>query len=159
MLRASNHPRSGAQDAQGEAIRCHDTEQGWLLAAARTICTPEWMQHPQLARILCLSESTQASLIARLRRSWQKRAPRHQGRPADGSNLDVAVVTIGQLRAGDHPAGGMSLLPPEMQLAGPKARPNEAFIASDLWESGDARAILEAVSWLRFGLQVVRPVG
>ena len=156
LLRASTHPRSGARGSDESAIRCHDTEDGWFLAATKTICTPSWMRHPQLARIICLSESTQALLTARLRKSWLEMAPTRRGRPANGSNLDVAVVTIGQLRAGDPPARERLLLAPEMQLTGPRARPNEAFIASDLWESADTRAILEAISWPRFGFHAVR---
>ena len=156
LLRASTHPRSGARGGDESRISCHDTEDGWFLAATKTICTPDWMRHPQLARIICLSESTQALLTDRLRKSWMKMAPTRRGRPANDSNLDVAVVTIGQLRAGDPPARERILLAPEMQLTGPRARPNEAFIASDLWESADARDILEAISWPRFGFHAVR---
>jgi hypothetical protein len=156
LLRASTHPRSGARGGDESRISCHDTEHGWFLAATKTICTPSWMRHPQLARIICLSKSTQALLTARLHKSWLEMAQTRRGRPANGSNLDVAVVTISQLRAGDPTARERPLLAPEMQLTGPRARPNEAFIASDLWESADARAILEAISWPRFGFSVVR---
>lgn len=139
------------------AFRVHHGEEGFFQAMASTICSASWMGHPLLARVVCLTEDTQEQLIGRLKRRWLEVAPTAKGRPLDGRMLEIAVVTVRQLRDGIPLSTEASLLPPEKLPAGP-LRPRafrEVFLARDLSEGGDARAILEAVGRARLGLHLV----
>jgi hypothetical protein len=140
-----------ANQPNESAIRVHPTEEGWFLAAAKTICTPEWMRHSLHARILCLSDEIQARLVARL----------HDCLPDDalaaGLSLEVAVVTVRQLRDGIPLTRESALLAPEMQPCGPlRTRAfREVFMAKELSENGSLRDILEAISSASTGLHLV----
>lgn len=139
------------------AYRVHHGEEGLFQAMASTICSASWMCMPLLARVVCLTEDTQEQLIGRLKRRWLEVAPTAKGKPLDGRMLEIAVVTVRQLRDGIPLSTEASLLPPEKLPAGP-LRPRafrEVFLARDLSEGGDARAILEAVGRARLGLHLV----
>lgn len=139
------------------AFRVHHSESGFFHAVASTICSASWMCMPLLARVVCLTEDTQEQLIGRLKRRWLEVAPTARGKPQGGRMLEFAVVTVRQLRDGIPLSTEASLLPPEKLPAGP-LRPRafrEVFLARDLSEGGDARAILEAVGRARLGLHLV----
>ena len=126
-------------------------------AMASTICSASWMCIPLLARVVCLTEDTQEQLIGRLKRRWLEVAPTSRGKPLDGRILEFAVVTVRQLREGIPLTRETALLPPEKLPCGPQ-RPRafrEVFLATDLVEGGDARAILEAVERAGLGLHLV----
>lgn len=134
------------------AIRVHPNEEGWFMAAAKTICTPAWMRHSLHGRILCLSDETQARLVDQLDDCWPDDSP------AAGKSPGVAVVTVKQLRDGIPLTRDSAIQAPEMLPCGgvPTRAFREVFIAKDLSESGDCRAILEAIASARVGLHWVR---
>jgi hypothetical protein len=141
------------------AFRVHHSESGCFHAMASTICTVSWMQHPLLALVVCLTEDTQEQLIGRLKQRWLEVAPTSRGKPLNGHMLEFAVVTVQQLREGIPLSPETALLPPEKMPGGP-LRPRafrEVFLARDLSEGGDARAILEAVGRAQLGLHLVCP--
>jgi hypothetical protein len=152
LLRASTFTSWRNGQPQEQAIRVHHTEEGWFRAMTQTICTPTWLAHPQLARVVCLTEDTQAQLTTRLRRHWQKVAPTLRGKPADGSNLEFAVMTVEQLREGIPLTPETALLAPELLSGGPF---REVFLARDLSDGSDVRAVLEAVGRARVGLHYI----
>lgn len=128
-------------------FRVHRDEAGFFQAMASTICTTTWMLHPLMARVFCLEEDTQDRYIDWLKERWREVAPMTRGKSADGRILEFAVVTVQQLREGIPLTRETALLPPEKLPGGP-LRPRafrEVFLARDLTEGGDARAILEAV--------------
>ncbi len=140
-------------------FRVHRDEAGFLRAMASTICTTTWMLHPLMARVACLNEDTQDRYIDWLKQRWSEVAPSTRGNPADGRILEFAVVTVKQLREGVPLTRETALLPPEKLPGGP-LRPRafrEVFLARDLSEGGDARAILEAIGRAQLGLHWISP--
>ena len=141
------------------AFKVHRDEAGFLQEMASTICTTTWVLHPLRALVVCLKEDTQDRYIDWLKHRWLEVAPTTRGKPADGRTLEFAVVTVQQLREGIPLTQETALLPPEKLPGGP-LRPRafrEVFLARDLSESGDARAILEAVGRAQLGLQWISP--
>jgi hypothetical protein len=53
--------------APRSAVRVHKTEAGWIAAAQRLVCTPDWVMDPWRARVICATAAEARRIEALLR--------------------------------------------------------------------------------------------